>query len=261
MRTRSCTNPLPQYGGRACIETLSDTAIVPCNIGPCPGGVNGGVSEWGAWKDSACSATCGVLAVRNVTRMRTCTNPSPQNGGRDCQEALLETIVRRCQLDGCPVDGGFTEWGQWTNPPCSMSCGSAKKWVTRIRSCSIPIPQNGGRSCIGNNSETQERICELPSCTVSQTEATYMVWIVASGSVVAVLFVVLIVVGVVVCVMRRRRADKTSGETIYDSGVWITDGNLNMASTSPTAATPTITIPTTTTSTTSKDDTFEGRRL
>ncbi|XP_046552433.1 coadhesin-like [Haliotis rubra] len=250
-RTRSCTNPPPQYGGRDCTEARSQTALVPCNIGPCPGGVDGGVSEWSVWTGSTCSVTCGVLAVRNVTRTRTCTNPSPQNGGRDCLETLLETTVRSCQLSGCPVDGGFTQWGLWTNPPCSMACGSATKSVTRTRSCSNPTPQNGGRPCTGNSSESEERNCGLPPCTDAQTDATYMVWIVASGSVVAVLFVVLIVVGVVVCVMRRRRADKTSGKTFYDSDVWTTDDNTYTATTALTTTTPT----------TPMDKTYDGRRL
>ncbi|XP_048242487.1 SCO-spondin-like [Haliotis rufescens] len=165
-RNRSCSNPPPQYGGRDCAEPRSETALVNCNNRVCPGVVDGGVTDWGAWIDSACPVTCGLTAVRNVSRTRTCTRPPPQNGGRDCLEPLLETYVRGCQLRGCPVDGGFTQWGQWANPPCSVTCGSrATKNVSRVRSCSNPIPQNGGTFCTGNSSETEERNCGLPPCT------------------------------------------------------------------------------------------------
>ena len=49
--------------------------------------VNGGFSVF-----SACSKTCG-----GGTRIRTCTNPEPKNGGRDCVGVSQET----CNTKAC----------------------------------------------------------------------------------------------------------------------------------------------------------------
>ena len=48
-------------------------------------GIHGGWTDYGPW--SACSKTCtnkGPGDVARKTRDRTCTNPSPSNGGDDC---------------------------------------------------------------------------------------------------------------------------------------------------------------------------------
>merc|ERR1712202_54704 len=61
--------------------------------------VDGGVSEWSEWGE--CSEECGG---GNQTRTRTCTNPTPANGGNDCEDSLEET--QNCNEQDCPVDGG-----------------------------------------------------------------------------------------------------------------------------------------------------------
>lgn len=58
----------------------------------------------------------------------------------------------------CPVDGQWTEWGEW--PPCSKSCiaeGTRTGFKERKREC-IP-PRNGGDPCEGPNKEGS--ICPL----------------------------------------------------------------------------------------------------
>ena len=40
---------------------------------------------WSPWITGACSITCGGEGVR--VAFRTCDNPPPQNGGRDCNGA------------------------------------------------------------------------------------------------------------------------------------------------------------------------------
>ena len=57
--------------------------------------VNGGWSDWGA--PTSCSRTCGG-GMRY--RRRTCTNPSPANGGRPCDGGA--TIAISCNEHGCP---------------------------------------------------------------------------------------------------------------------------------------------------------------
>ena len=51
---RSCTNPLPSYGGSYCVG--SPINITSCNsTQPCP--INGNWTTWTSY--SACSGTCG----------------------------------------------------------------------------------------------------------------------------------------------------------------------------------------------------------
>ena len=56
------------------------------------------------------------------------------------------------------VDGAWAAWSPWL--PCSTSCGPGT--ATRTRSCSNPPPQNGGKTCAGNNTETKQ--CTLRAC-------------------------------------------------------------------------------------------------
>jgi|GEM_PF-6010475 len=114
----------------------------------CPPPVDGGLTAW-----SACSATCG-----GGTQTRTCTNPTPANGGAACTGALS----RSCNTQPCsplPVNGGWSSWNS-----CSATCGGG----TQTRTCTNPTPQNGGTNCLGTSSQscnTQACACPLcPSC-------------------------------------------------------------------------------------------------
>ena len=63
-----------------------------------PVSVDGGWSPWGNW--TRCSKTCGV---GYQTQHRTCTNPPPQHGGRDCQGNLDQS--RQCEdQKHCPSE-------------------------------------------------------------------------------------------------------------------------------------------------------------
>ncbi|XP_073256120.1 coadhesin-like [Porites lutea] len=110
----------------------------------CP--VNGGYSKW---TSSECSATCGE-GVKTLTR--TCTNPPPSNGGKNCSELGQAMKNVSCNEQACPffkyftcfsaVDGGYTNW---TISECSVSCGGGVKILTR--SFTNPPPVNGGKNC------------------------------------------------------------------------------------------------------------------
>ena len=60
-----------------------------------PFSVNGRWSLWATW--SACSKTCGT---GTKTRKRSCTNPPPQNGGKDCKG--IDKQTKSCLLKACP---------------------------------------------------------------------------------------------------------------------------------------------------------------
>ena len=59
--------------------------------------VNGGYSDWKPY--GVCSKTCGGGVQ---TRERTCTNPMPSNGGKNCSGLGPENTTRECKNQECP---------------------------------------------------------------------------------------------------------------------------------------------------------------
>lgn len=57
--------------------------------------VEGNWSEWSFWEE--CSRTCGQ---GNRTRVRTCSNPPAQHGGKQCEGNAVEVIM--CSVRPCP---------------------------------------------------------------------------------------------------------------------------------------------------------------
>eukprot|EP00800_Vazella_pourtalesii_P019814 TRINITY_DN687_c0_g1_i6.p1 TRINITY_DN687_c0_g1~~TRINITY_DN687_c0_g1_i6.p1 ORF type:complete len:1458 (+),score=297.65 TRINITY_DN687_c0_g1_i6:296-4669(+) len=146
-RTRTCTNPVPRYGGDDCVGDGSD--IGSCFLRNCP--IDGGWSDWTGWGE--CDAECNG-GVR--TRSRECNSPTPQYGGRDCSGRGVR--ISECNLHDCPIHGGWSGWTQWTD--CSLTCGSGRRQRGRV--CDDPIPQHGGRDCPGNGDAIQE--CNPQEC-------------------------------------------------------------------------------------------------
>lgn len=75
------------------------------------------------------------------------------NEGNNCSAWTLITV----QPEGMPIDGGWTEWN-WG--ACSVSCGGGTQ--TGTRTCTNPVPQNGGASCVGPT--TTEQTCNTQAC-------------------------------------------------------------------------------------------------
>ena len=154
-RTRNCTNPIPQHGGDNCSSVGKSLNVKECNTKACP--VNGNYSSWSAF--GPCSTWCGNgQQVRN----RSCTEPEPQYGGRDCSTLGLAYEVKNCNSRPCPVDGGYSEWSSFTS--CSASCGYATK--TRNRTCTNPEPSCGGNNCSVHGPRTETVLCNKTPCPV-----------------------------------------------------------------------------------------------
>ncbi|WAR30002.1 MLP-like protein, partial [Mya arenaria] len=111
--------------------------------------INGQWAEWSSW--GSCSLTCGDGVQ---SRHRTCTNPSPTNGGVMCPGEENESMA--CAKQACPTDGQWSLWSTWTN--CSLYHDDGV--VTRTRSCSNPSPVNGGNNCAGLDIERKS--CQMP---------------------------------------------------------------------------------------------------
>ncbi|CAH3171117.1 unnamed protein product [Porites lobata] len=147
-RHRYCNNPRPRNDGRDCSGNAREGRR--CNTYRCP--VHGGFSPWRSW--SRCSVTCGGGLQR---RSRTCTNPRPAYGGRQCFGAYVQS--QRCALNRCPpVDGGHSPWTRWSL--CSVTCNNGTQ--QRFRTCTNPPPANGGEPCAGESEET--KACINPTC-------------------------------------------------------------------------------------------------
>ncbi|XP_062579319.1 coadhesin-like [Saccostrea cucullata] len=146
-RSRTCTNPAPQYNGKACPNSATSTQS--CNTHPCP--IDGGFSNWGSW--GVCTVTCGG---GTQDRQRSCTNPAPQYGGAQCSGATTST--QDCNTQVCIIDGSWSNWSGFGD--CSVSCGGGKQ--SRTRFCTNPKPANGGKNCPGSASDLAD--CNTAAC-------------------------------------------------------------------------------------------------
>ncbi|KAH0618308.1 hypothetical protein JD844_017379 [Phrynosoma platyrhinos] len=146
-RTRTCSNPSAQHGGKLCDGHAIESIM--CNIRPCP--VNGAWGSWLPW--GPCSKTCGK---GTHTRLRLCNNPPPSFDGSHCDGSDMQMQV--CSEKDCPVNGKWTSWSSWS--ACTMSCGGGTQ--QRTRNCSDPPPQHGGHKCEGN--DMQVDFCNSDPC-------------------------------------------------------------------------------------------------
>ena len=89
---RKCSNPLPRNGGHNCDG--DNVYYSECNLGDCP--VDGGWTEWTSYP---CSRSCGKGTKR---RTRECSQPQPQNGGKDCPGVSM--MMEDCSEQECSRD-------------------------------------------------------------------------------------------------------------------------------------------------------------
>ncbi|XP_078329393.1 thrombospondin-2-like [Crassostrea virginica] len=117
----------------------------------CEPPVNGGWGSWYGW--GSCSTTCGGGTKQ---RTRYCNNPVPMYGGNSCSGSSVGSTT--CNTNGCPVNGGWGYWSNWSS--CSKTCDTGS--MSRSRSCNNPYPVYGGSYCSGYSSESAN--CNTKSC-------------------------------------------------------------------------------------------------
>ncbi|KAH9500753.1 Hemicentin-1, partial [Bulinus truncatus] len=113
--------------------------------------VHGEFSAWSDW--GPCSTSCGK---GDKTRRRSCNNPRPEYGGRDCIGPTIE--YASCVIESCPVHGNWVPWSVWGE--CTLTCGGGQR--KRVRTCSNPAPSGNGQPCIGSGEEME--YCNTHGC-------------------------------------------------------------------------------------------------
>ncbi|XP_056001828.1 coadhesin-like [Ostrea edulis] len=158
-RSRTCTNPTPQYLGKSCSGSTSSSRN--CNTHNCP--IDG---NWAAWASyGACTVTCGGGIQ---TRTRSCSNPAPMYLGKAC--AGMSSSSQTCNTHNCPIDGQWASWGSWGS--CSVTCGGGSQ--SRKRTCTNPAPQYNGKSC--PNSDTSTQSCNTQPCPIDGRFSSWGSW-------------------------------------------------------------------------------------
>lgn len=87
--------------------------------------------------------------------------------GRDKWCYRGECVSRSLNLQ--PVDGQWGEWGRYGK--CSRTCGGGIK--KKYRECDNPLPQNGGRYCIGE--QVKYRSCGTRECPPGTPDFRYFI--------------------------------------------------------------------------------------
>eukprot|EP00929_Paragymnodinium_shiwhaense_P009067 TRINITY_DN113115_c0_g1_i1.p1 TRINITY_DN113115_c0_g1~~TRINITY_DN113115_c0_g1_i1.p1 ORF type:complete len:366 (+),score=25.90 TRINITY_DN113115_c0_g1_i1:99-1196(+) len=133
-----------EQGGRECTGNPYETKV--CNRKVCIQDC-----EWYSWQEwVSCSVTCGKgvkLRVRDMSRM--------QNDLGSCPGTGVDSAP--CQLEECPRDCKYMEWGEWS--PCTVVCGGGERKKKRSR---IPETQ-GGKPCTEESEWTEP--CNMAQCT------------------------------------------------------------------------------------------------
>ncbi|XP_020605249.1 coadhesin-like isoform X2 [Orbicella faveolata] len=149
-RNRKCNNPAPASGGKSCQGPSLQAQH--CNTQACA--IDG---HWSPWEQySQCSKSCGG---GSQYRRRTCDNPAPSGGGKQCPGPSQQT--NHCNTQACAVDGQWSRWSMYGK--CSVTCGGGFKY--RSRKCDNPAPASGGKNCRGPS--FQSVVCETQACPVN----------------------------------------------------------------------------------------------
>ena len=131
--------------------------------------INGGFTDWSIW--SPCNSGCGKRSLRS--RERYCTNPSPSNGGADCDGERFQLTL--CKMIPCSsvvtakpkprhVIGKFAPWSSWSKCQCNIA------YQRRTRRC---YSHSKASRCPGRRVQT--RACKPRGCKTPVTEKSSLV--------------------------------------------------------------------------------------
>jgi len=141
LKTRTCTNPPPQFNGLSCFQQNLGPEILQeaCKDRECP--VDGIYTQWSQW--GACSVTCGTgTHIRN----RQCIGPF--HGGRPCTDPLNKngfgdaTESENCFERACPSCKGQLDVGMIIDSSGSVSMANYMKQKTFVKKLNTYLRTN-----------------------------------------------------------------------------------------------------------------------
>eukprot|EP00049_Salpingoeca_infusionum_P005056 m.87691 g.87691 ORF g.87691 m.87691 type:complete len:2043 (+) comp12838_c5_seq1:84-6212(+) len=188
--TRACDSPVPTCRGRLCegiskeVESENQTRYFGDQVhggwtDPVP------VTSWSSWSSFEPADTCNGTQTRWAFRTvsRSCTNPSPQCNGLQCDGLAVYNETRNeSRVVSGPIDAGWSDWialTQWSAWSSLSPVGCdveqrANRTRHEVRTCSNPPRACGGATCVGNATRTatdvlvvtREESC-TPECVVN----------------------------------------------------------------------------------------------
>jgi len=171
-KTRSRVCYPAKDGGAECPDKRKEKNLYyedkPCTPGDC---ITYHPGLWTAW--SSCSASCGQ-GVRSKTRECFNTLTLKQTERKNCaNEEKYFKQTQACKSRECPVDGGWSNWENWS--VCDQACidhpdngEETKARRIRRRYCINPPRAYGGKPCEKNpkykwlsheKAEAEETVC------------------------------------------------------------------------------------------------------
>ncbi|XP_062578069.1 semaphorin-5A-like isoform X2 [Saccostrea cucullata] len=125
------------------------------------------IAVWTTWSGfSQCSRTCGQ-GTQTRTRQMNCTGIVSTSSV--CLDKQIESKdCNSIPCDKIPLNGGWSSWKEMVK--CSKSCGGGMR--IRYRTCSNPIPANGGQFCVGASVKTT--LCNDQPCPAKTTQGSFV---------------------------------------------------------------------------------------
>jgi len=182
-RSRKCTNPAPQHGGKSCEDLGPANQTLKCNTSPCReytslvhiqcyridiektvanamNAVHEVVTPSGIQRLSCILIGCVFYGMVHVQWL-------PVTASQD----YVPYVMLSYHWSFLAIDGNYTEWSKWSD--CSVTCGGGKQ--KRSRNCTNPPPKHGGKNCddLGPDSESLE--CNPDPCREYLTFDTWMI--------------------------------------------------------------------------------------
>ncbi|XP_046372560.2 uncharacterized protein LOC124146355 isoform X2 [Haliotis rufescens] len=153
-RGRQCNNPLPANHGLKCFGRFLEKA--DCN-GQCnDSAMATGLQEAGEHLKEVHKAIpqLGIECMYGHCTYETLKKYLPISMRDKYWSDLICAKYKRA----CPVDGGWSAWGVWSE--CTVPCGNG--YLYRHRTCDSPHPINGGQACPGPVYE--KKSCVAKNC-------------------------------------------------------------------------------------------------
>ena len=165
-QTRSCTNPIPAYGGENCSGPSSRQ--VDCKPADCdsqcatvknPPYPLECLNKW--YRDAGCDNSSFITSLPAKNWFQTVSAAEVKKDFAFRASSQDPAKLKLCKL---PRDGGWSGWDPAT-VDCVNECGKPTKFVTQMRSCSMPSPAYGGLDCVGD--ATQLAPCKPAECSLA----------------------------------------------------------------------------------------------